>query len=112
MEKLEGKVAVITGGNSGIGFATAQRFVSDGAYVFITGRRQSELDAAVKQIGKNITGVQGDVSNLADLDRLYATVKKQKGRIDILFANAGVGELVPLGAITEAHFDKTFSINV
>jgi NAD(P)-dependent dehydrogenase (short-subunit alcohol dehydrogenase family) len=112
MEKLEGKVAVITGGNSGIGFATAQRFVSDGAYVFITGRRQSELDAAVKQIGKNIIGVQGDVSNLADLDRLYATVKKQKGRIDILFANAGVGELVPLGAITEAHFDKTFSINV
>jgi NAD(P)-dependent dehydrogenase (short-subunit alcohol dehydrogenase family) len=112
MEKLEGKVAVITGGNSGIGFATAQRFVSDGAYVFITGRRQSELDAAVKQIGKNMLGVQGDVSNLADLDRLYATVKKQKGRIDILFANAGVGELVPLGAITEAHFDKTFSINV
>ncbi len=112
MEKLEGKVAVITGGNSGIGFATAQRFVLDGAHVFITGRRQSELDAAVKQIGKNITGVQGDVSNLADLDRLYATVKKQKGRIDILFANAGVGELVPLGAITEAHFDKTFSINV
>jgi NAD(P)-dependent dehydrogenase (short-subunit alcohol dehydrogenase family) len=112
MEKLEGKVAIITGGNSGIGFATAQRFVSDGAYVFITGRRQSELDAAVKQIGKNIIGVQGDVSNLADLDRLYATVKKQKGRIDILFANAGVGELVPLEAITEAHFDKTFSINV
>jgi NAD(P)-dependent dehydrogenase (short-subunit alcohol dehydrogenase family) len=112
MNNLERKVAVITGGNSGIGLATAQRFVSDGAYVFITGRRQSELDAAVKQIGKNITGVQGDVSNLADLDRLYATVKKQKGRIDILFANAGVGELVPLGAITEAHFDKTFSINV
>ena len=113
MKKLERKVAVITGGNSGIGFATAQRFVSDGAYVFITGRRQSELDAAVKQIGKdNVSGVQGDVSNLADLDRLYATVKQQKGRIDILFANAGVGELVPLGAITEAHFDKTFSINV
>jgi NAD(P)-dependent dehydrogenase (short-subunit alcohol dehydrogenase family) len=112
MSKLEGKVAVITGGNSGIGLATAQRFVSDGAYVFITGRRQSELDAAVKQIGKNINGVQGDVSNLADLDRLYATVKEQKGHIDILFANAGVGELVPLGAITEAHFDKTFGINV
>ncbi|MGA9840919.1 MAG: SDR family oxidoreductase [Nitrososphaeraceae archaeon] len=86
--------------------------MSDGAYVFITGRRQSELDAAVKQIGKDVSGVQGDVSNLADLDRLYATVKKQKGRIDILFANAGVGELVPLGSITEAHFDKTFSINV
>ena len=113
MSKLEGKVAVITGGNSGIGLATAQRFVSDGAYVFITGRRQSELDTAVKQIGKdNVSGVQGDVSNLADLDRLYAEVKKQKGRIDILFANAGVGELVPLGAITEAHFDKTFGINV
>jgi NAD(P)-dependent dehydrogenase (short-subunit alcohol dehydrogenase family) len=112
MKKLEGKVAVITGGNSGIGLATAQRFVSEGALVFITGRRQSELDAAVKQIGKNVTGVQGDVSNLADLDRLYATVKEQKGHIDILFANAGVGELVPLGAITEAHFDKTFGINV
>ena len=112
-EKLEGKVAVISGGNSGIGLATAQRFVSDGAYVFITGRRQSELDAAVEQIGKNnTTGVQGDVSNLADLDRLYATVKEQKGHIDILFANAGVGELVPLGEITEEHFNKTFGINV
>ena len=115
MKKLEGKVAVITGGTSGIGLATAQRFVSEDAYVFITGRRQSELDAAVKQIGKNnnnVTGVQGDVSNLADLDRLYAAVKEQKGHIDILFANAGVGELVPLGEITEAHFDKMFGINV
>src|SRR5215216_5087586 len=115
MNKLEGKVAVITGGTSGIGLATAQRFASEGAYVFIIGRRQSELDAAVKQISKNnnnVTGVQGDVSNLADLDRLYATVKEQKGRIDILFANAGVGELVPLGQITEVHFDKTFGINV
>jgi NAD(P)-dependent dehydrogenase (short-subunit alcohol dehydrogenase family) len=113
MGKLEGKVAVITGGNSGIDLATAQRFATEGAYIFITGRRQSELDAAVKQIGKNsTTAVQGDVSNLADLDRLYATVKEQKGHIDILFANAGVGELVPLGAITEAHFDKTFRINV
>src|SRR5919198_784725 len=113
MSKLEGKVAVITGGNSGIGLATAQQFVSDGAYVFITGRRQSELNAAVKQIGKNnVTGVQGDVSNLADLDRLYAIVKEQKSPIDILFANAGVGELVPLEAITEAHFDKMFGINV
>jgi NAD(P)-dependent dehydrogenase (short-subunit alcohol dehydrogenase family) len=116
MKRLEGKVAVITGGSSGIGLATAQRFVSEeGAYVFITGRRQSQLDQAVKQIGKNnnnVTGVQGDVSNLADLDRLYATVKEQKGHIDILFANAGIGELAPLGAITEAHFDKTFSINV
>jgi NAD(P)-dependent dehydrogenase (short-subunit alcohol dehydrogenase family) len=113
MKKLEGKVAVITGGSSGIGLATAQRFVSeDGAYVFIIGRRQSELDAAVKQIGKNVSGIQGDVSNLADLDRLYAKVKEEKGRIDILFANAGVGELIPLGAITEAHFDKMFGINV
>jgi NAD(P)-dependent dehydrogenase (short-subunit alcohol dehydrogenase family) len=112
MKKLEGKIAVITGGNSGIGLASAQRFVSEGAYVFITGRRQSELDEAVKQIGTNVSGIQGDVSNLADLDRLYAAVKKQKGRIDILFANAGVGELAPLGAITEAHFDKMFGINV
>ena len=114
MKRLEGKVAVITGGSSGIGLATAQLFVSEGAYVFITGRRQSELEAAVKQISKNnnVTGVQGDVSNLADLDRLYAAVKEQKGRIDILFANAGVGELAPLGAITEAHFDKIFRINV
>src|SRR5919205_2838574 len=115
MKKLEGKVAVITGGSSGIGLATAQRFVSEGAYVFITGRRQRELDAAIKQIDKNnnnVTGVQGDVSNLTDLDRLYATAKEQKGRIDILFANAGVGELIPLGAITEAHFDKMFGINV
>ncbi len=95
--KLEGKVAVITGGSSGIGLATAQRFVSEGAYVFITGRRQSELDAAVKKIGKNVTAVQGDVSNLADLDRLYAKVKEQKGRIDIVFANAGMGELASIG---------------
>jgi NAD(P)-dependent dehydrogenase (short-subunit alcohol dehydrogenase family) len=112
MGKLEGEIALITGGNSGIGLATAQRFVAEGAYVFITGRRQSELDAAVKQIGKNVTGVQGDVSNLADLDRLYATVKQQKGRIDILFANAGIAEFAPLGEISEAHFDKTFSVNV
>jgi NAD(P)-dependent dehydrogenase (short-subunit alcohol dehydrogenase family) len=111
--KLEGKIAVITGGNSGMGLATAQRFVSDGAYVFITGRRQNELDAAVKQIGENnISGVQGDVSNMADLDRLYAAVKEQKGHIDILFANAGVSEVAPLGKITEAHFDKIFSVNV
>ena len=112
MSKLEGKVAVITGGNSGIGLATAQRFVAEGAYVFVTGRRQSELDAAVKQIGKSVTAVQGDVSNLADLDRLYATVKQQKGHIDILFANAGTGECAPLGAITEEHFDKIFDANV
>ena len=111
-KRLEGKTAVITGGNSGIGLATAQRFVQEGAYIFITGRRQSELDKAVKQIGKNVTGVQSDVSNLADLDRLYETAKQQKGRIDILFANAGLGESAPLGAITEALFDKTFNVNV
>lgn len=112
MKKLEGKVAVVTGGNSGIGLATAQRLVAEGAYVFITGRRQNELDAAVALIGENVTGVQGDVSNLADLDRLYETVKQQKGRIDILFANAGVGEFGPLGEITEEHFDRVFNINV
>src|SRR5262249_31446892 len=88
-KRLDRKIAVITGGNSGIGLATVQQFFDEGAYVFITGRRQNELDKAVKQIGKNVTGVQGDVSNLEDLDRLYATVKQQKGRIDILFANAG-----------------------
>ena len=112
MSKHEGKIAVITGANSGIGLATAQRLAAEGAYVFITGRRQSELDAAVKLIGKNVTAVQGDVSNLADLDRLYVTVKQQKGRIDILFANAGLGEFAPLGSITEAHYDKTFDVNV
>jgi NAD(P)-dependent dehydrogenase (short-subunit alcohol dehydrogenase family) len=111
-QKLAGKVAVITGGNGGIGFATAQLFTAEGAYVFITGRRQGELDAAVKRIGKNVTGIQGDVSNLADLDRLYVTVKQQKGRIDILFANAGVAEFASLGAITEEHFDKIFNINI
>jgi NAD(P)-dependent dehydrogenase (short-subunit alcohol dehydrogenase family) len=112
MNKLEGKTAVVTGGSSGIGLATAQRFVSEGAHVYITGRRQSELDKAVKQIGKNVTGVQGDVSNLADLDRLYDTVKEQKGRIDILFANAGIMELFPLDTVSETYFDKTFSVNV
>jgi NAD(P)-dependent dehydrogenase (short-subunit alcohol dehydrogenase family) len=112
MTKHEGKIAVVTGGNSGIGLATAKRLADEGAYVFITGRRQAELDAAVKQIGKNVTAVRGDVANLADLDRLYDTVKQQKGRIDILFANAGGGEFAPLGAITEAHYDKTFNINV
>jgi NAD(P)-dependent dehydrogenase (short-subunit alcohol dehydrogenase family) len=112
MSKHEGKIAVITGGNSGIGLATAQRLANEGAYVFITGRRQSELDAAVKQIGKNVTAVQGDVANLADLDRLYAAVKQQKGHIDILFANAGLGDFAPLGSITEAHYDKTFDVNV
>jgi NAD(P)-dependent dehydrogenase (short-subunit alcohol dehydrogenase family) len=111
-QKLEGKTAVITGGTEGIGLATARLFVDEGAYVFITGRRQKELDEAVKTIGRNITGVQGDVSQLADLDRLYATVAKVKGQIDIVFANAGVAEFVPLPAITEEHFDKLFNINV
>src|SRR5262245_8262055 len=111
-KKLEGKVAVITGGNSGIGLATARRFVAEGAHVFITGRRQAELDAAVTQIGRNVTGVQGDVSHLTDLDRLFAAVKQQQGRLDVLFANAGVPALSPLGSITEEHFDKVFNINV
>jgi NAD(P)-dependent dehydrogenase (short-subunit alcohol dehydrogenase family) len=111
-KRLEGKIAVITGGSSGVGLATAQRFVQEGAYVFITGRRQSEVDKATKQIGKNVTGVQGDVTNLADLDRLYDTVKQQKVRIDVLFANAGIMESTSLGSITESHFDKTFSVNV
>jgi len=112
MKRLEGKVAVITGGNSGIGLATAQLFVTEGAYVFITGRRQTELDDAVKKIGDNVTGVQGDMSNLADLDRLYDTIKQQKGQLDILFANAGLGEFLPWEKISEAHYDKTFSVNV
>jgi NAD(P)-dependent dehydrogenase (short-subunit alcohol dehydrogenase family) len=110
--KLEGKVAVVTGGNSGIGLATAHRFVEEGAHVFITGRRQTELDAASEQIGRNVTPVRGDVSDLTDLDRLYATVADQKGRIDVLFANAGVSEFAPLGKITEQHFDEAFNVNV
>jgi NAD(P)-dependent dehydrogenase (short-subunit alcohol dehydrogenase family) len=109
--KLNGKVAVVTGGTTGIGLATAQLFVREGAYVFITGRRQKELDEAVKAIGSNVAGVQGDVANLADLDRLYEAVS-QRGRIDVLFANAGVAEFSPLERITEAHFDKLFDINV
>src|SRR6267143_1850963 len=112
MGKLDGKVAVVTGGNSGIGFATAKRLVADGAYVFITGRRKAELDAAAREIGRNVTAVQGDVSSLADLDRLFATVKELKGRIDILFANAGIAEPAPLGAIREDQFDRTFGANV
>jgi NAD(P)-dependent dehydrogenase (short-subunit alcohol dehydrogenase family) len=112
MGKFTGKVAVITGGSSGIGLATAKRFVAEGAQVFITGRRQSELDAAVKEIGGDVAGVESDVSKLADLDRAYAVVKEKAGRVDILFANAGVGEFAPLGHITEAHFDKTFDVNV
>src|SRR5271155_743832 len=105
MGKLQGKVAVITGGTTGIGLATAKLFVEEGAYVFIVGRRQMELDDAVRALGRNLCGVQGDVANLSDLDRLYETVKV-KGRIDIVFANAGVLERAPLGNITEEHFAK------
>jgi len=110
--KLEGKVALITGGNSGIGLATAKQFVNEGAYVFITGRREAELAAAKKQIGKNVTAIQGDVSNLDDLDRLFAQIRKEKGNIDIVFANAGVARYAPLGAISEDFFDSIFDINV
>ena len=112
MGKLEGKVAVITAATSGMALATAKLFVEEGAYVFITGRRKDALDEAVKTIGRNVTGVQGDASNLADLDRLYDTVKKEKGHIDILFASAGRGEFAPISQITEQHFDDTFDLNV
>ena len=111
-KKLEGKTAVITGGTEGIGLATAELFVKEGAYVFITGRRQKELDEAVKTIGSNVSGVQGDIAKLADLDRLYQTIARVKGRLDIVFANAGVAEFVPFGSVTEEHFDKLFHINV
>jgi NAD(P)-dependent dehydrogenase (short-subunit alcohol dehydrogenase family) len=110
--RFVGKVALVTGGNSGIGLATAKRFVSEGAYVFITGRRQKELDTAVKEIGKNVTAVQGDVSKLADLDRLFAQIKKEKGKLDIVFANAGVAKYAALGEITEQSYDSIFDINV
>ena len=112
MGRLEGKTAVITGGNSGIGLAAAKRFVAEGADVFITGRRQEELDKAVAAIGPGARAVQGDVSHLDDLDRLFAIVRAEKGRIDVLFANAGLGALAPLGAITEASFDLAFDVNV
>jgi NAD(P)-dependent dehydrogenase (short-subunit alcohol dehydrogenase family) len=112
MGKLQGKVAVVTGGTEGIGLATATLFAMEGAYVFITGRRKKELDEAVKTIGSNVSGVQGDVAKLSDLDRLYETVARVKGRIDVVFANAGVGEFVPMGEISEEHFDKLFSVNV
>src|SRR6266436_6398939 len=112
MNKLEGKIALITGGNSGIGFATAKQFVKEGAYVFITGRREPELAAAIKEIGRNVTGVQGDVSNLDDLDRLFAQVKREKGKLDIVFANAGGAKFAPLGKITEEHYDALFNGNV
>ncbi|HEY5768468.1 MAG TPA: SDR family oxidoreductase [Terrimicrobium sp.] len=106
------KIALVTGGSSGIGLATAKRFANEGAHVFITGRRQAELDSAGKEIGSNVTTVRSDIANLADLDNLFDTIKQQKGRLDILFANAGGGEFVPLGHVTEAHFDKYFGINV
>ena len=112
MGKLDGKVAVITAATSGMALATAKLFVEEGAYVFITGRRQKQLDDAVAAIGRNVTAVQGDAGNLADLDRLYDVVKREKGHIDVLFASAGVGEFAPIGEVTEEHFDKTFGLNV
>ena len=112
MGKLEGKIALITGGNSGIGLATARQFVNEGAYVFITGRRNAELTAAVKEMGRNVSGVQGDVSNLADLDRLFAQIKKEKGKLDIVFANAGVAKYARFGEITEEFYESIFNVNV
>ena len=112
MGKLEGKIALVTGGNSGIGLATARQFVSEGAYVFITGRRAPELVAAVKEIGSNVTAVQGDVSNLGDLDRLFAHIQRETGRLDSVFAHAGVAMYAPLGSITEELYDALFDINV
>ena len=112
MGKLEGKIALVTGGASGIGLATAKRFVAEGAYVLITGRREAELAQAVKEIGRNVTAVQGDVSKLADLDRLFAQIKREKGRLDVLFANAGVAKYGVLGEISEEFYDTHFNINV
>jgi NAD(P)-dependent dehydrogenase (short-subunit alcohol dehydrogenase family) len=112
MHRLDGKIALITGGTSGIGLATAKQFVNEGAYVFITGRREPELAAAVKEIGRNVSGVQGDVSNLADLDRLFEQIRKEKGKLDVVFANAGVAKYAPFGKITEELYDSIFNINV
>src|SRR6266481_1954958 len=112
MGKLEGKIALITGGSSGIGLATAQEFVSEGAYVFITGRRERELAVAVKEIGSNISGIRADVSNFGDLDRLFSQIKNDKGKLDIVFANAGSAKYAPLGQITEELYDSIFDINV
>ena len=111
-KQLEAKVALVTGGSSGLGLATARRFAAEGAMVFITGRRQEELDAAVRTIGQGAVGVRGDISKLADLDRLYEVIGEKAGRLDVLFANAGIGEFAPLGQITESHFDRIFDINV
>jgi len=112
MDRLEGKTALVTGGTSGIGLATAKRFVGEGAYVFITGRRDRELAAAVKEIGRNVTGVQGDMSSLGDLDRLFAQIKREKGKLDVVFANAGVAKYAPFGRITEDDYDSIFDVNV
>ncbi|UDL94738.1 SDR family oxidoreductase [Lichenihabitans sp. PAMC28606] len=112
MDRLQDKVAVITGANSGIGLAAAKLFAAEGALVFMTGRRKTELDAAVAEVGKNARGIQSDISKQDDLDRLIQIVGNEAGRIDVLFANAGGGEFAPLGAISEDHFDRTFSINV
>lgn len=112
MGKLKDKVAVITGATSGMALATAKRFVAEGAYVFITGRRQQQLDEAVREIGKNVTGVQGDAASLTDLDRLYETVRREKGHIDVVFASAGHADSAPIGAVSEEHFDKIFDLNV
>ena len=112
MGKLEGKIALVTGGNSGIGLATAKRFVNEGAYVFITGRRDAELAAAVKEIGRNVSAVRGDVSKLGDLDSLFAQIKREKGKLDVVFANAGVAKYAPLGKISEEFYDSIFDINV
>jgi NAD(P)-dependent dehydrogenase (short-subunit alcohol dehydrogenase family) len=112
MNKLKGKVALVTGGNSGIGLATAKKFVAEGATLYISGRRQKELDAAVREIGARVVAIQGDISDLADLDRMFATIRERSGRLDILFANAGLGVLEPLGKITESSFDLIFGVNV
>src|SRR5579872_2304230 len=111
MPRLEGKIAVITGGSSGIGLATAKRFVKEGAHVFIAGRRQAELDKAAAEIGSNVTAVKGDVANPNDLDRLYQTVAAKKGKVDILFANAGIADPVPTPDVTTEHYDNTFGVN-
>src|SRR5882724_8495111 len=110
--RLAKKTALITGGSTGIGLATAKQFVNEGAYVFITGRRESELAAAVKEMGRNVTGISGDVSSLADLDRLFAQIKREKGKLDIVFANAGFAKFASLGKITEEHYDSIFNANV
>ena len=111
-KKLEGKIALITGGNSGIGFATAKLFVAEGAFVYITGRRKPELDAAVTSIGSNVIAIQGDVTKIADLDRICTQIGKEKGRIDIVFCNAGISPQAQFGSITEEHFDSIFNTNV